>query len=217
MRLFLNTVSDALWECLKQLMNQKEFHNFRLVGGTALSLQLGHRESVDIDLFTDASYGSVDFELLEKRVQELFPVLQIVSSGTAGMGKSYFVGMKEEELVKLDLYYTDAFVFPMMLESGVRFASQQEIAAMKFEVVENGGRKKDFWDVHELLDHFSLQELFGFHAKRHPFTHNKDQLLLKLLDFHLADSDFTPNCYRGKDWELIKFDLTEKVRAFLGK
>lgn len=37
----------------------KVFEPFRLVGGTALSLQMGHRLSVDIDLFTDAEYGTL--------------------------------------------------------------------------------------------------------------------------------------------------------------
>lgn len=51
MDLHLNTVSDLLWDALKQLMLIEEFNNFRIVGGTALSLQLGHRESVEISIY----------------------------------------------------------------------------------------------------------------------------------------------------------------------
>ncbi|MGB3452693.1 MAG: nucleotidyl transferase AbiEii/AbiGii toxin family protein [Moheibacter sp.] len=36
-----------------------------MVGGTALSLQLGHRTSVDIDLFSDLEYGSIDFKVID--------------------------------------------------------------------------------------------------------------------------------------------------------
>ncbi|UOB17877.1 nucleotidyl transferase AbiEii/AbiGii toxin family protein [Abyssalbus ytuae] len=54
MPLHLNTVSDLLWESLNTLMTIEEFNSFRLVGGTSLSLQQGHRESIDIDLFTEA-------------------------------------------------------------------------------------------------------------------------------------------------------------------
>jgi len=57
------TVNGLLRETLLLLMKSKEFDKFRLVGGTALSLQLGHRISVDIDLFTDADYGSIDFDI----------------------------------------------------------------------------------------------------------------------------------------------------------
>lgn len=51
--LYYNTVSDLLAASLKALMAESVFSEFRLVGGTALSLQLGHRKSIDIDLFTD--------------------------------------------------------------------------------------------------------------------------------------------------------------------
>jgi nucleotidyltransferase AbiEii toxin of type IV toxin-antitoxin system len=53
-KLHYNTVTPLLHKVLKQLMKAKEFEDFRLVGGTSLSLQRGHRLSVDIDLFTDS-------------------------------------------------------------------------------------------------------------------------------------------------------------------
>lgn len=65
--LHYNAVSSLLLEILKILMGAKEFKDFRLVGGTALSLYRGHRESVDIDLFTDAPYdvkgGNLDHNM----------------------------------------------------------------------------------------------------------------------------------------------------------
>ena len=73
MKIYLNTVSNLLWNTLKQLMLIEEFNNFRIVGGTCLSLQLGHRESIDIDLFTDADYGSIDFAKLEAKLIATFP------------------------------------------------------------------------------------------------------------------------------------------------
>ena len=48
MQLYVNTVSDLLWKSLAELMKINEFEKFRLVGGTSLSLQLGHRKSEDI-------------------------------------------------------------------------------------------------------------------------------------------------------------------------
>lgn len=63
--LYYSTVNKLLKESLIQLMQSKIFDNFRLVGGTALSLQIGHRESIDIDLFSDADYGSLDFRAIE--------------------------------------------------------------------------------------------------------------------------------------------------------
>lgn len=65
--LHYNTFNNVLKNSLITLMNSKEFDQFRLVGGTALSLQLGHRLSVDIDLFSDAPYGSIDFKAIDDR------------------------------------------------------------------------------------------------------------------------------------------------------
>jgi len=191
-------------------MEIQELHSFRLVGGTSLSLQLGHRESIDIDLFSDAPYGSMDFEKIESILRVSFPYFSS-SSELVGLGKSYFIGNTEDDLVKLDLFYTDPFVFPLIMEQKVRFASVQEIAAMKFEVVGQGGRKKDFWDIHELLESYTLNELIGFYLKRYPYNLSKEELMNKIVDFSLAEDDFTPNCYRGKIWELIKLDLEELV------
>lgn len=212
MDLHLNTVSDLLWDALKQLMLIEEFNNFRIVGGTALSLQLGHRESVDIDLFTDAEYGSIDFSMLETKLNEMFAYVDSLSVDLVGMGKSYFIGNTKNELVKLDLFYTGPFVFPVILEQNIRFSSIEEITAMKFEVIANGGRKKDFWDIHELLETFTLNQMIDFYLKRNPYGYSKEELLFKVIDFSNADDDFTPNCYKEKVWELIKLDFEKLVK-----
>lgn len=212
MELYLNTVSDLLWNSLKQLMSIDEFNSFRLVGGTSLSLQIGHRESIDIDLFTDAEYGSIDFTILEAILNETFTYVDTLSVDLVGMGKSYFIGNNENELVKLDLFYTNPFVFPCILEQNVRFSSIEEVAAMKFEVIANGGRKKDFWDIHELLETYTLDEMIDFYLKRNPYGASKDEILVKVVDFSTAENDFTPNCYKEKVWELIKLDFEESVK-----
>ncbi len=83
---------------------------------------------------------------------------------------------------------------------------------MKFEVVCNGGRKKDFWDIHELLESYTLDEMIEFYLKRNPYGYSKDELLVKVVDFSNAEDDFTPNCYREKVWELIKLDIEKLVK-----
>jgi len=78
MKLYLNTVSDLLWLTLQKLMSIDNFNSFRLVGGTSLSLQLGHRKSVDIDMFTDAEYGTIDFAKLEAVLRSNFPYIEML-------------------------------------------------------------------------------------------------------------------------------------------
>lgn len=70
--MYYNTVNQTLLGALKKVMSAQVFDSFRLVGGTALSLQLGHRISVDIDLFSDAQYGSIDFTEIDRFIEENF-------------------------------------------------------------------------------------------------------------------------------------------------
>lgn len=196
-------------------MTIEEFADFRLVGGTSLSLQQGHRESVDIDLFTDLEYGAVAFDRLHETLIQTFPYVDTPFEGAEAFGKSYFIGEHQDHAIKLDLYYTDPFAFPIIQVNHMRLASREEIAAMKWEVIANGGRKKDFWDLHELLDVYTLEDMLGFYEQRYPYGATKRELLEACLDFSKADDDLTPNCYRNKAWELIKLDLEEEVQKLL--
>ena len=212
MHLYLNTVSKLLWSSLTELMKLNALENFRLVGGTALSLQLGHRSSVDIDMFTDAEYGSIDFLMIEEVLREKFSYVDSLSSDIIGMGKSFFIGNEATDLVKLDLFYTDNFVFPLIEVQKVRLASIQEIAAMKLDIIGRGGRKKDFWDLHELLEKFSLYEMIDFYLKRYPYNFNKEEIIKGLTNFENAEYEFTPICLKDKVWEIIKLDMEELVK-----
>ncbi len=196
-------------------MADEHLKPFRLVGGTALSLQCGHRISIDIDLFTDSAYNSINFEYIDERIKAMFPYTETAYVGNRSMGKSYYVGEDSANLVKLDFYYTDTYVFPELEIEGIRMASIEEIAAMKMEVIGHGGRKKDFWDIHELLDSISIHQIFNYYFQRYPYGHSKMQLIENLTNFEQADEDFDPICLRQKYWELIKLDLSElSERAF---
>ncbi len=213
MKLYLNTVSDLLWRSLQNLMSNDNFNSFRLVGGTSLSLQLGHRESVDIDMFTDAEYGSIDFAHLESILRSKFTYIDTLQDNIVGIGKSYFIGNNSNELIKLDLFYTDKYTFPLIETNGLRLASLEEIAAMKLDVIGRGGRKKDFWDLHELLERYSIHDMIKFYQKRYPYNYSKEELLTGLSNFENADMDFTPICFKDKVWELIKLDFEELTKG----
>lgn len=165
--LYYNTVSKLLEESLFILMSAKEFETFRLVGGTALSLQLGHRTSVDIDLFSDAPYGSINFKEIEYFLKNAFSYVDHFLELLPGMGKSYTVGTDKSNTIKLDIYYTDSFIQPALEKDKIRLATIEEIIAMKIDVVQRGGRKKDFWDLHELLPDYNVSTMLGLHKLRY--------------------------------------------------
>lgn len=89
--MYWKTANPLLRESLLMLMQAEEFKAFRLVGGTALSLQIDHRLSIDIDLFTDEHYGSVDFDIIEKYLVENFEYVDKGFGGITGLGKSFVI------------------------------------------------------------------------------------------------------------------------------
>ena len=85
--------------------------------------------------------------------------------------------MSEDEYVKVDLMYSDPFLEDAEVIDGIRMAGVKDIVAMKMHVVSQGGRKKDFWDLHRLLKEYTLPEMIGLHAKRYEWEHDEDELL----------------------------------------
>lgn len=213
--LYYNTVNDLLKSSLQLIMQAEIFNPFRLVGGTALSLHLGHRESVDIDLFSDAPYGSIDFEEITDFLKRNFDYVDHLADVLPAMGKSFIVGRNESQAVKLDVFYTDPFIRDMVYTDNIRLASIEEIIAMKIDVVQRGGRKKDFWDLHEVLDNYSIAQMLTLHKQRYPWNHEPEIILHNLKDFTKADNDFDPLCLRGKYWEFIKADFEDEVNRQL--
>jgi hypothetical protein len=98
---------------------------------------------------------------------------------------------------------------------GLRLATIGEIIAMKIDVVQRGGRKKDFWDLQELLAEYKIGKMIELHRRRYEFTHDKDLILRNFIEFDKADDDFDPICLKGKYWEFIKEDIQDAVQEYL--
>lgn len=211
--LFYNTVTPSLMAVLTDLMHKSIFDDYILVGGTSLSLRLGHRISVDIDLFTEKPYGSVDYEQFDAYFKNRYKYVDRPDrTNIVGMGRSYYVGDSAKDSVKVDLYYTDAFIRPYSVTDNIRLASIDDIVAMKVDVIQRRGRKKDFWDLHELLDSYPVAKMLKLHEERYPFSHDRDLIINNSTDFDNADDDFDPECLRGKYWEMIKADFIDVIK-----
>jgi len=112
--LYKETTTPFLFEILAQLMSMPLLAGFRLVGGTALSLQRGHRISDDIDLFTDNKYGSTDFRAIEEEIKARFlytentaDAFPAVKAPENNMGLHLFIGYNEDQVIKTDILYWD--------------------------------------------------------------------------------------------------------------
>jgi hypothetical protein len=123
-------------------------------------------------------------------------------------------GHSKDESVKLDLFYTDTFIQPALQFGPYRLATVEEIIAMKIDIIQRKARKKDFWDLDELFDKYSIEQMIALHKQRYPHGHDEKVIRENFLDFERADEDFTPICLRGKHWELIKLDFVERYSKF---
>lgn len=130
------------------------------------------------------------------------------------MGKSYFIGENKGNSIKLDVYYTDTYIQPCIEVDGIRMATIEEIIAMKIDVVQRGGRKKDFWDLHDLLQSYDISQMLDLHKQRYPYTHDRELIIQNFTSFQQADEDFNPICFKGKYWEFIKEDFEEIILKF---
>jgi hypothetical protein len=138
-------------------MQDKKLSDFILVGGTALSLQIGHRMSVDIDLFTTKEF---DRPQLSKYLTSTHHFRLPVYSDVALHG---FIGNVKVDLVQ----YSNGFLNPALVDEGIRMADLEDIAAMKLEAIANvQNRLKDYVDIAFLSPYLSLQQMLaGFKKK----------------------------------------------------
>jgi len=74
-------------------------------------------------------------------------------------------------------------------------------------------QEKDFWDIHELLDQYTPDQMIQLHQQRYPYSHDEIAIRKNLTDFSNADDDFDPICLKGKYWELIKLDIIDALNT----
>lgn len=213
------TVTAELFDVLEQLMELPVLSPFRLVGGTSLSLAIGHRMSEDIDLFTHETYGSVDFEEIEKQIRarfsfvsnsmDVFPEIRRMPNHT---GVSLQVGQDEPRSVKVDIMnWSEPFFEQPETIEGIRSATIKDIALMKMETISKEGRKKDFWDMSAILEKHSLSSLLDLYAKHKPY-YSVQEVKDGFVNFTKAEQMPDPICLNKKTWEDIKSDLKKKVQ-----
>jgi hypothetical protein len=93
--------------------------------------------------------------------------------------------------------------------SGVKLADEQDIAAMKSDVISSRGSRKDFIDLYFLLGKYPLSEILSFFEKKYShIDYNRPHLLKSLTYFADAESDASPKMLIPVDWETVKEKIT---------
>lgn len=199
------TVEPATLELLTRLMQVPLLEPFALAGGTNLSLRFGHRLSIDLDLFTDQSFSE---QALFDELLTVFPMA--IKTDEAKNTLSLFV-----EGVKVDLLaHRYPLVKPFAEESGIRFWSVEDVIAMKLGAVSGRGAKKDFWDLAELLDHFSLADMLGFFTAKYASS-DPGYVVRSLTYFDDAEPQADPMTLNAVTWPLVKQRVLQAVRELV--
>lgn len=197
------TIQPELLELLKKIMSSSIFNGFNLVGGTSLALQIGHRFSVDIDMF---GLGEIDeFEF----VDELSNFGKVIV-----IKKSKNVLILSVNGIKVDFVN---YKYPLLEEiaiiENIRLVLDKDIAAMKLNAIAGRGSRKDFIDLHYLLQKYSLKEMISFYNTK--YEDGSEFMVLKSLTyFEDAEYEEIPILFQKLDWAEIKVSIQKALNDF---
>ena len=177
------TVAESTLELLKKLQAEQLLAGTRLVGGTALSLQIGHRVSEDLDLFSTETIDSMRIQSLLIEKYDFIP--SVIEDGTL---IGFVCG------VKIDIiHHPFPWLEDAIEEDGMRIASKADIAAMKLHAIINSGKRpKDFVDMAFLSMHYSYNDLKRLLLNRYP-AYDSIMADKAVIYFGDIDEDLIPN------------------------
>jgi predicted nucleotidyltransferase component of viral defense system len=150
-------VVPEMIDLIKELQSNSLFKDHFLVGGTALSLQLGHRTSTDIDLFTTKTQDAIGLtDFFTKNYKNT-----IINIANEEFTRVYVNGIKIEMV-----HYEEEIIEKPINEDGIRFYGINEIAAMKLNTILHRSQPRDFIDIAYLLKEITLEDMFELYEKK---------------------------------------------------
>lgn len=206
--LHLETVEPHTLSVLNQLMQMPELKGFSLVGGTALSLLFGHRKSVDLDLFSIMPFENAEImNGLEKEFKSSFDN----RTSTPRFGIFCFVDEVKVDLVR----HPHPLIRPEETRDGIRMFSTEDITAMKVQAILGRGRKKDFWDIAELLNHVTVADFIQFHKEKYSTQNLMITVPQAITYFADAEESEDPISMKNQSWKSVQEFIKAKVREYL--
>jgi predicted nucleotidyltransferase component of viral defense system len=201
--LFYETIHAQTLGLLKKLQSEDLFSNLRLVGGTSLALQIGHRISVDIDLFGDLKCDNITLNNTLKSLAQ-YRIIQQTEN----------IHIYNIENIKVDVVnYPYPWLQAPVTKDGLTLAAIEDIAAMKLAAITGRGSKKDFIDLYFLLQRFSLEELLHLYSKKYN-EGSVFMVLRSLAYFDDAEEELMPKMFVDIKWEKVKETIIDKLKSF---
>ena len=202
--LHYQTIDPPTLELLKRLQQISNFSEMRLVGDTALALQVGHRKSIDLDLF-----GVLN-------IDELSLTKSLADFGNPTLlnkAENIHIYLLNGIKVNIVNYHYPWLEKELVLDKIV-LASKKDIAAMKLAAITGRGTRKDFIDIYFLLQHFSLAEMLDFYRRK--YSDGSEFLVLKSLSyFDDADNDVSPLMIVQTPWKDIKEAIMKLLTKYI--
>ena len=203
--LYENTVASATLGLLKELMRLQVLQPFVLVGGTNLSLRLGHRISEDLDIFANESYES---DHIAPLLRDLFGKEITIVEQRIHTLLTYIRSIKVDIVLHRYPYLQSVETI-----DDIRFASMPDIVAMKLNAITRRGAKKDFFDIYELLDHYTLDQMLHFFEEKYAST-DIGFVVRSLVYFEEADRSKDPIMLKKNNWQQVKNKIGQVVREY---
>ncbi len=205
--MFYDILNKERKDILQLFSNFK--NDFYLAGGTALALQLGHRDSIDFDFFSEHDFSTANlFEKLKeagmrhkiKKVQDEKNTITVIIDGS----------------IKVSFFsYPYRLLNPVILEKYIRIASVEDIACMKLSAITSRSTEKDYVDLYFILQHHKLSYLLALAEEKFP---NLDaSIILKSL-IYFDDMETEPILFKNnKDvsFDIVKNFLQNTVKEYL--
>lgn len=201
----IDILSDAQKKVLPNLAKALANTGFYLAGGTALALQVGHRQSIDFDWFI-SKLG--DPEILFNRLKSLNIVFEIQSISF----ETVYLNIATIQMSFIGYEYTMLQPKVLWPEFGVHLAGINDIACMKLSAVASRGSRKDFFDLHYLIKHFlPLEDYLRLYMKKYE---NRDigHLVRSLVYFADAETEPDIKMIKPLSWRDLKSDFEKWVK-----
>lgn len=202
--LYYQTIDTQTLELLKSIQEVSIFSEMRLVGGTSLALQIGHRKSIDIDLF--GTLKSDDLEI-SKELDKIGNVTRLKKSENINI---YLINGIKVDIVNYHYkWLNEPFIFDELI-----LAHKKDIAAMKLSAIIGRGTKKYFIDIFFLLQEYSLKQMLDFYSDK--YHDGSVFIVLKSLTyFNDADENEEPIMLKNVNWIDIKDFILKKVEEYV--
>lgn len=202
--MFLNSLPEKTKQLFIKLSQEDFLTDFYLSGGTALSLQLNHRQSEDLDFF---SQNLFDPQILLEQLNKFGQTENVViEKGTLNL----YLNQTKLQF----LYYPYKLLESFLYYEKIKISSILDIACTKLITISDRGSKKDFIDLYFLLQKFQLKEILDILNKKYQsINYNKIHILKSLLYFADADNQPMPIMIDKIDWNNIKEEIQHQVKS----